>query len=313
VVASPPEGGARRADRLRRNPFVVIGAGFVLFLGVLEACYLLIALLLGDGGIARLVSALVVAPLAILAYRLVIVEFLEGRSAAPEIDWRPSGARWFLLGFGVAVGVLLVSLVLAALLGSVTFASGSSIINGLAAAAAVAILAAVVEELLARGILFRVTEGHLGSWLALVVSAVTFGLLHLANPDATVWTSLAIALEAGVSLGAIYMVARTLWAPIGMHAGWNFSQSFLGLDVSGSSSHGVVDTTLGGPDWLTGGAFGLEGAPIVVLLWLMVSVLLLSLAVDRRRVVPFRRARAASRASAQASAKPADADPSPDS
>jgi hypothetical protein len=63
---------------------------------------------------------------------------------------------------------------------------------------------AYVEEIVARGIVFRIMEEGLGTWLALTVSALLFGLVHIFNPNATILGALAIALTAGVILGAGY-------------------------------------------------------------------------------------------------------------
>ena len=89
---------------------------------------------------------------------------------------------------------------------------------------AVAIIAAVGEELAFRGALFRILEESVGTSLALALSAALFGLLHALSPGATVVSTTAIALEAGVLLGAAYALTRNLWFPIGLHFGWNFTE-----------------------------------------------------------------------------------------
>lgn len=126
---------------------------------------------------------------------------------------------------------------------------------------AMAITSGVGEEILLRGIIFRFLEKMLGSGIALALSALLFGVLHLGNPNASWTAALAIAVEAGVLLGALYMLTRRLWAAIGMHAGWNFTQGWVfGVPVSGYSDPGLVNGLLTGPEWLTGGAFGLEAS-----------------------------------------------------
>jgi len=129
----------------------------------------------------------------------------------------------------------------------------------------IAIFHGVWEELLIRGILFRVIEESLGTWLAIVISAMFFGALHLANPNATLWSAVAIAVEAGIPLAAAFVLTRRLWIPIGIHFSWNFTQSFFGVAVSGYDIQGVLKATLNGPDLLSGGAFGVEASVIVCL------------------------------------------------
>ena len=52
---------------------------------------------------------------------------------------------------------------------------------------------------------------------ALVISAALFGVVHLGSPNATLYTAVAISLEAGLLLGAAYVLTRGLWLPIGIH------------------------------------------------------------------------------------------------
>lgn len=129
-----------------------------------------------------------------------------------------------------------------------------------------AIFSGVFEELLFRGILFRVMEESLGTWLALAISAVIFGLLHLANPNATLWGAIAIAIEAGVMLAAAFIFTRRLWLPIGIHFAWNFTQgAIFGVAVSGNEAKGLLQSTLSGPALLSGGAFGAEASVFAVI------------------------------------------------
>lgn len=148
-----------------------------------------------------------------------------------------------------------------------------------------ALAAGVLEEILFRGVIFRITEDWIGSWGALAVSSLLFGAGHLANPHATLTSALAIALEAGLLLGAAFMITRRLWLPIGLHAAWNFTQSgIFGAPVSGTAPHGLFTSILSGPVWATGGRFGPEASLPAVLVSL-VSVWLLVYAVRSGRVV----------------------------
>ena len=145
--------------------------------------------------------------------------------------------------------------------------------------------AGVLEEVLFRGVIFRITEDWVGSWGALAFSSLLFGAGHLANPHATLTSALAIALEAGLLLGAAFMITRRLWLPIGLHAAWNFTQSgIFGAPVSGTTPHGLFVSTLSGPAWATGGGFGPEASLPAVLVSL-VSIWLLVYAVRSGRVV----------------------------
>jgi membrane protease YdiL (CAAX protease family) len=159
-----------------------------------------------------------------------------------------------------------------------------------------ALIAAFLEELVFRGVLFRIVEESLGSWLALGISALVFGLLHAFNPGATLASALAIALEAGILLGAVYMVSRRLWTCIGLHFAWNFAEGgVFGASVSGGKAGGLLSGRFQGADLLTGGRFGPEASVVAVVICLAAGIACVQLARRRGNVVsPFwRRSQAA--------------------
>lgn len=137
------------------------------------------------------------------------------------------------------------------------------------------LIVAVGEEILFRGVLFRWIDQRFGFWWAMAVSGLFFGLVHLMNNNATLWSSIAIALEAGLLLGAAYKWAGSLWLPIGIHWAWNFSQgNIFGFAVSGSGAgESLILATIDGPQWLTGGAFGAEASVIAPVVGLAVTAL----------------------------------------
>ena len=153
--------------------------------------------------------------------------------------------------------------------------------SALANAFFLGITTAVGEELLFRGVLFRWIDEKWSFVAALVVSSLVFGFLHLGNPGATWWSSLAIAIEAGLLLGTAYKCSGTLWLPIGIHWAWNFTQGhFFGISVSGvEAGASLIQPEISGPDILTGGAFGAEASVIAVVLgatlsaWYVVLIL----------------------------------------
>lgn len=161
-------------------------------------------------------------------------------------------------------------------------------IGGLLAPALLAVLAGVGEELAVRGGLFRVLEDSMGTLVALVVSAAVFGLLHALNPGATALSTTAIAVEAGVLLATAYAVTRSLWFPIGLHFGWNFTEGgVFGATVSGHAVKGAaVKVSLSGPDLVTGGAFGPEASIVGMGLSLVVSLVLIVVTIRAGRWKP---------------------------
>ena len=137
---------------------------------------------------------------------------------------------------------------------------------------------AVGEEMIYRGVVFRWIDERWNTWVALLISAILFGWMHISNDNATWWSSLAIAIEAGLLLGAAYKWSGTLWVPIGIHWAWNYVQgNVFGLAVSGSDAGTtMLVTTVNGPDIITGGAFGPEASIIAVLLGTLLTIVFLT-------------------------------------
>lgn len=199
--------------------------------------------------------------IAVAAYSYYVQRF-ERRTVA---EFSSQGAVLEFLG-GCLLGAGLFSAVVAvlAVLGAFDIAGVGSM-DGLAIALSSALATGVVEEIVFRGIIYRLTEAAYGSTIAIVVSAALFGLAHAFSPNATVIATVAIAIEAGLLLALAYVVTRRLWLVIGFHAAWNFTQGgIFGLAVSGHRSEGLFVGQTSGPEWLTGGAFGPEASVIAI-------------------------------------------------
>ena len=137
-----------------------------------------------------------------------------------------------------------------------------------------------------RGVVFRILEQWLGSWIALAISAALFGLLHLLNPGVTLLNAGAVMLEAGIMLAAAYMLTRRLWLCIGIHFAWNFTQGgIFSAAVSGGTTSGLLQAKLIGPTWLSGGAFGAEASVVAVVVCLAAGLLLLRAARRNGQVI----------------------------
>ncbi|MER5704723.1 CPBP family intramembrane glutamic endopeptidase [Micromonospora sp. NPDC002296] len=207
-------------------------------------------------------------------------------------------ARGALIGVGMFAAVILNIAFVGGYhvhgLGSVTGAVG---LLGFMAAAA------TTEELLFRGVLFRIVEERTGTWIALLLTGVVFGLMHLLNPDASLWGAVAIAIEAGFMLAACYAATRNLWVPIGLHFGWNFAAGgIFSVVVSGNGeSKGLLDATTSGPAVLTGGDFGPEGSLYTLAAGVALTLVFMWLAHRRGHLVPRRRAVGVERATATVS------------
>ena len=236
------------------------------------------------GGLGQLIVRAVVP---VLAY-LLLVRWIERRQPAELAPRR-------LLPDGIA-GVLAGLLLFSAIAGMLWLA-GSYHVNGIDPHApwVLALLvtglgAGIGEEIVFRGVLFRIVEEGAGTWWALAVSALFFGAVHLGNPGATLWAATAIVIEAGLLFGLLYHVTRSLPLCMGVHAAWNFTQGTIyGIPVSGSAAHGWLVSSRSGPAWLSGGEFGAEASVLALGTCALCSLGLLAVAWRRGSIVPARR------------------------
>jgi len=260
-----------------------------------------IAFMMGAGMTATLVSRAIPHAnndwLAVLVAILVAAIFVAFYCAfVGLVERRPVVAEFALngwareLGAGLLGGLLLFSVVV----GIIAAFGGYRVIGQnpagvLLPVLAISITSGVTEEIMLRGIFFRLIESWLGSWIALILSAAVFGALHLGNPNASLLAGSAIALEAGVMLAALYMLTRRLWAAIGLHAAWNLSQGGIyGIAVSGFKQDGILIPRVSGSDLLTGGSFGAEASLPAIIVCTAFGIAALVLAHRRGRFVqPF--------------------------
>jgi uncharacterized protein len=230
-----------------------------------------------------MLTDVVAAAAMILVYKLVIRHLGE----CPCDDLRADGAAR-QTGLGIGVGLVLFSVIVAAAaIGGVYRIVGTGDASLLLFALVTdGFFPAISEELLFRGILFRWLEDFGGSWMALIVTSALFGASHLWNPNASSVAAIGIALEAGLMLGAAYMLTRSLWLPMGIHAAWNVAQGEIyDIPVSGTYVHGLVDARLCCQPLLTGGGFGLEASLIAIVIATIFGLWLLWLAIRNGQLV----------------------------
>ena len=166
------------------------------------------------------------------------------------------------LGFGVGILFFILVTGCIALLGGYRIGSVNWNWNALIKSLFMFLVVGVGEEVLFRGIVFRMIDDRWGTVVALVVSALIFGL--------------AIAVEAGLLLGAAYKWSGTLWVPIGIHWSWNYFQGpVFGFAVSGNGTPSLITPVIQGSDWLTGGSFGAEASIPAFVLGLTLAIVFL--------------------------------------
>ena len=193
-----------------------------------------------------------------------LIGFRILRLTPTDLRYRvPHGGPGFALGTVAGALAAGVGLAIAALLGGAEWSRESGTVADYVGTVATTIVvlapAALAEEVLFRGVPLLVLAAALGRGTAIVLIAVVFALVHLANPNVTALGIGNIAL-AGVFLGLAFYAPGGIWTAWGAHLGWNGVLAALDTPVSGVPFRiPFIDYDPGAPVWLTGGAFGPEG------------------------------------------------------
>jgi hypothetical protein len=199
---------------------------------------------------------------------------------ARDLRFRPLAVLGGGLGGAAQVSVVTLAGFAAGYYVVVAAPGGSPALLGVAG---LILIAAFMEEVLYRGVLFGALEEGMGSAAAMWLQALVFAAMHLSNAPASA-AELATTLVSGTLLGAmwaaLYAWTRSLWVVAAHHACWNFAIILTGLPLSGLGDwRGLapVESAYRGPPWLTGGVFGPEDAPlclavVAVSLWVMIRL-----------------------------------------
>jgi membrane protease YdiL (CAAX protease family) len=241
----------------------------LLFLVVAFVCVLVLATLVRpavpaiDGFLGDTAAAAeIVSMLGVLAAHAIMLRLDKGSWAYVALD--RDAARPIVLVRGWLLGALPILVPSLVLLGAGWLAMRQSpdgpwwVVAG--KLSVLLFFAALFEELFSRGYIFAVLREWLGWPVALALTSLAFGLLHLTNPGADA-RSVSIVILSGFYLGAVLIVTRSLYAAWMTHVAWNWSMAvLLHTAVSGHifthPDYQIVDN---GPNWLTGGAWGPEG------------------------------------------------------
>ena len=257
--------------------------GFV----VIIAAYLFPLVLLNDIlraykeiQIARLIIIPIISIIFVLVSYIALYRYYERRKIT-ELSTRNIG-KYLLIGLLLGLLVPSLSILVAYLRGEYIILSISNLTNvflrDLTISIGFGIATAVFEEVLFRGVLFRLIEEKMGSYLALIISSLIFGFLHLMNGNGSLFAGFAISIIS-ILITVAYMYTRNLWFPIAIHFAWNFAQgNIFGTPVSGDpASTSIIVSQLEGSKWFTGGVWGIEATVQIVVFSLIAGVVLLVL------------------------------------
>ena len=259
---------------------IILGGGLYFFMGVAQA-------VLGqfhDRPLLNLVIQIGFCLIAIIFY-YGYGRFIE-RRAVMEVSTSGAAREW-ALGAACGAGLYTACAVSLMVLG-IYKVEGFNPLTFMLPALALAVKSGVFEELIFRGVLHRSVESLFGSWVAIVVASFAFGFIHLSNPEATLTSALYIAIEAGLLLSAAYLVTRRLWICMGFHMAWNYVQSavFSGVVSGAVADQGLLKATIVGPDFLTGGHFGMEQSIFALVYCTATGVVFLVMAIRRGHLQP---------------------------
>ena len=224
----------------------------------------------------------------ILAY-IAYVRLFEKRSPH-ELRFKP-----LPVALGALSGIAMIALVSSILFSSNVYevTSYRGLQAGLLDIAFVILVAATLEEIVFRAVLFVALERRWGTVNALWLQSLLFSVLHIANLEDTVTTvDLIVTVVSGTLIGVfwtlLFIYTRNVWVVAANHAAWNFAVVLTGLPLSGLRDWQVqapLESISHGPNWLTGGSVGPEDSVLTIAMVLLSSVALFAFAYRQQRLV----------------------------
>jgi membrane protease YdiL (CAAX protease family) len=168
---------------------------------------------------------------------------------------------------GVPYGFAMLSLALGLIAALHGFSLGSVALSGAEALkygglyGIAFLMVGLFEEFCFRGYMQATLVPGIGFWPAAIMLSILFGAIHL-NNGGEAWFGAAMAGSFGVLASFALQRTGNLWFPIGMHAAWDWSETFFySVPDSGFLAKGhLFNSTFHGPTWLTGGTVGPEGS-----------------------------------------------------
>lgn len=202
--------------------------------------------------------------------------FLMARIEARPIDdyglpRNPAFAKLFCLG--AVWGLTAITLLLVALRAAHLLSFGPLALHGLRILkfglfwAAFFVVVALFEEFLFRGYTLYTLSESTGFWSAAALFSCLFGAIHISNSGEGV---VGVLSAAAIGLFFCLTLRRTgnLWFAVGFHAAWDWGETYLyAVPDSGTYEPGhLLNSSLQGPAWLSGGTVGPEGSILCFIL-----------------------------------------------
>ncbi|WP_172408337.1 type II CAAX endopeptidase family protein [Desulfosporosinus sp. FKA] len=144
------------------------------------------------------------------------------------------------------------------------------------------------EEIAIRGWLIPLIGNRSTPIIAIVLTSMIFGILHLFSSGVTVLSFVNLVLS-GVFFAGYAIYSNNIWGVCGLHFSWNLSLgNIYGFPVSGFSSYGETILTMKpvGSVFFTGGDFGPEGGFVTTVI-LLIGIVILSLKILKKYSVKY--------------------------
>jgi uncharacterized protein len=204
--------------------------------------------------------------IAVAAYALYVRVF--EKRAVTEIRFAAGGV---LVALASGAGLISITTLTLFGVGVYEVVSVRGVSDALPGVAAVILIAAMIEEIVFRGVLFRIAEGTFGTTPALWLTSLIFAVVHLPNIEGAGAVTAVTMITSTTLISAlwtmIFVHARNLWVVATHHAAWNFAILLTGLPLSGIEEWRAIapfESRYRGPEWLTGGVFGPEDSVITI-------------------------------------------------
>ncbi len=268
------------------SPIIKIILALVVFMAVViigqQIASKLLALIPLDKDYRNLLKGLFVSSAAVFSYILFFKKY--DKRAITEFSTKGLGRN---LTIGLLMGFTLQSLTILVMYlnGNYSIAAINPV-SYILIPFAIMFTVAIIEEILVRGIIFRIVEEKLGTYISLAISSILFGAFHLINPNGTLISSICIT-TAGFLLGAAFIYSRNLWMPIALHFAWNFTQSGIyGAITSGNAkTNNLIEAKIQGPEFITGGEFGPEGSIQAILFCALGTIIFMVLSHKNNQII----------------------------
>lgn len=172
----------------------------------------------------------------------------------------------FLLGWGIGAAMLTSCVLLMWGFGAIqvtSFQFSANVVGEFLILVLAWSVQGTTEELLTRGWMFSSLAAKHNIPVGILVSSLFFTFLHLGNNAISIIPLLDLTLFAILAC-LVMLKTGNLWVISGIHAAWNcFQGNVFAFPVSGTQAgQAFISVTTSGPEWLSGGAFGVEGSII---------------------------------------------------